>query len=64
MYANFEDTGVPFESFFAGPFRDYSSKWYAIVGARITETMAINACLPPVIEAIPIIQAWFFQRLD
>jgi len=26
--------------------------------------MAINAILPPIIEAIPIMMGWFFQRLD
>ena len=26
--------------------------------------MLTNAVLPPVIEAVPIIKAWFFQRLD
>ena len=26
--------------------------------------MAINAILPPIVEVVPILTAWFFQRRD
>ena len=64
VYANFTDSDLPLTSFFNGPFYDYSDKWYAIVGSQIVKTMVINAILPPIMEAIPIVMAWFFQRLD
>lgn len=59
VYANFEDN-----SFFNGPFYDYSDKWYAVVGSQIVKTMIINSILPPCVEAVPIIMGWFFRRMD
>ena len=64
VYANFESQSFPLSDKFHGPFNDYTDKWYALVGAQIVKTMLTNAVLPPVVEAVPIIKAWFFQRLD
>jgi len=55
---------MPLASQFNGPFSDYTDKWYAMVGSQIVKTMLINAFLPLVFEAQPIIESWFFQRLD
>ena len=64
VYANFTDSNFPGASFFNGPFYDYSDEWYAIVGSQIVKTMIINSILPPIMESIPIIMAWWFQRSD
>lgn len=64
VYANFSGSKFPGASLFNGPFYDYSDMWYAIVGSQIVKTMLIGAILPPIIEVIPIVMAWFFQRMD
>ena len=64
VYANFSGSKFPGASLFSGPFYDYSDMWYAIVGSQIVKTMTIGAILPPITEAVPIVMAWFFQRMD
>lgn len=60
VYANLTSSSLPLAQNFSGPFNDYTDKWYAIVGSQIVKTMAINAILPPILEVIPIVTAWYF----
>ena len=63
VYANFSEFGNG-KSFFDGPFYDYQSGWYAVVGYRIVQTMIINALLPIGYETMPIFTSWLYQRMD
>jgi len=64
VYANFSEVGLPGDAFFDGPFYDYTSTWYDIVGYQITITMIINAFTPMAMEMGICIVKWANKRHD
>jgi hypothetical protein len=65
VYANLgEVASGPFSQLFSGPFYDYTSEWYSVVGGVLVSTMLLNAFMPPIYEFQAIAMVWLFQRLD
>ena len=62
--ANFGEVGLPLAKVFAGPFYDYTPKWYTAVGYRLTQTMLINAFFPYIEFCIAYSKFWVFRRMD
>jgi len=63
VQANFSDV-FPNLGIFKGAFLDYTPKWYQLVGETLVSTMMLNAFMPPVYEAMTVVQTWLFQRMD
>jgi hypothetical protein len=61
-YSNFAEIGLPLASLFDGPYYDFTSDWYSIVGYKLTQTMLINAFMPVIEFTITYSMAWFFRR--
>lgn len=57
VYSNLEEVSPGLGSILDGQFRDYSPKWYTIVGNNIVQAMALNAVMPAITEAIPVLIA-------
>lgn len=64
VYANLGEVSSGLSHIFAGPFYDYTSQWYSIVGGTLVSTMLLNAFMPPIYEFQAIAMGWFFQRMD
>ena len=54
VYANLEEVSPGLGRLFDGQFRDYTPRWYTLVGNNIVQTMAVNAFMPVVTEAISV----------
>lgn len=63
-YSNFAEVGLPFANLFDGPYYDFTTEWYAVVGWKLTQTMIINAFMPVVEFCIAYSMKWFFRRQD
>ena len=57
VYANLEEVSPSLGSILDGQFRDYSPKWYTLVGNNIAQTMLLNAFMPIITESIPVLIA-------
>ncbi len=57
VYANLEEVSPGIGSILDGQFRDYSPKWYTLVGNNIAQTMLLNAFMPIITESIPVLIA-------
>ena len=67
VYANLSEVSLGLfglAKIFQGPYPDYTSDWYKIVGGTLVSTMLLNAFMPPVYEFQAIAMQWFFQRMD
>lgn len=65
VQANLEEINPGFlGEIFKGSFKDYTPKWYALVGETLVSTMALNSIMPPIYEAMTVAQCWLFQRMD
>lgn len=64
VQANFGEVSTFLGTIFSGVFYDYTPGWYGLVGETLVSTMMLNAFMPPVYEAMTVVQVWLFQRMD
>ena len=64
VYANLEEVNESAGKLLDGQFRDYSPRWYTLVGNNIVQAMFINAFMPIISETIPIIVDGFKRSVD
>ena len=66
VYANLSEVGFGFilEKSLTGPYPDYTSDWYNVVGATLVSTMLLNSVMPPIFEFQTVATCWFFKRMD
>ena len=64
VYANLDEVDENAGKLLDGQFRDYSPKWYTLVGNNIVQTMFVNAFMPIITETIPVIVSGFKRCVD
>lgn len=64
VYANLEEVNDSAGKLLDGQFRDYSPRWYTLVGNNIVQTMFINAFMPIISETIPVIVSGVKRSMD
>ena len=64
VYANLDEVDENAGKLLDGQFRDYSPKWYTLVGNNIVQTMFINAFMPIITETIPVVVSGLKRCVD
>ena len=59
-----EEVNPGLGKFLDGQFRDYSPRWYTLVGDNIVHTMMVNAFMPIVTETISVVTRVISQSMD
>lgn len=64
VYANLEEVSPGVGVILDGQFRDYTPKWYRLVGNNIVQTMFINAFMPIITETVAKLTSGFARCRD
>ena len=64
VYANLEEVNPDVGKLLDGQFRDYTPRWYTLVGNNIVQTMLLNAIMPIITESIANVTAAFARFRD